>query len=137
MSETTLVHATAVAWHGRGVLLCGASGSGKSSLALALMQQGWMLVGDDYVAVTRQEESLAVRPAEALRGWLEVRGQGLLAVPYLHLAQVALILELMTDPPRLPETVQREMMGVSLPHVQLQAHGNGLVAGVAQALISA
>ena len=48
---STSIHASAIAWHGRGVLIRGESGSGKSSLACTLLERGALLVGDDRIVV--------------------------------------------------------------------------------------
>jgi HPr kinase/phosphorylase len=136
MSASDLVHATAVAKHGRAVLLRGPSGSGKSTLALELVHQGWMLVGDDYVMLDVHQDHLIVRPAEKLRGWLEVRGQAVLPVPYLASARIAVIADLVETPERLATTQRMSLQGVELYHVCLRAHSCGLVAAVRQALIN-
>ncbi len=129
------MHATAVAWRSRAVLLRGASGSGKSSLALALIEQGWMLVGDDYVDVRRARAGVVVAPAENLRGWLEVRGVGLLPQPFLLEAPLRLVADLVTDPPRLPDVMTADIAGSAITCIQLPAHGADLAAKLTQALI--
>lgn len=136
MTGDALVYATAVAWHGRAVLLRGASGSGKSALALALMTQGWMLVGDDYVELVPSGTSLKVKPAWNLRGWLEVRGQGIIAQPYLPEAQLAFVADLQQTVQRLPESQKINLCGISLPHMTLVAHSGNLVSEIIQALIN-
>ena len=74
-----LLHqATCVAIGGRGLLIEGAAGSGKSSLALALIDRGAALVGDDGVLLERRGKRVHASPAPATAGKLEVRGVGLL-----------------------------------------------------------
>ncbi len=133
--ETRTLHATAIAWRGRAVLLRGASGSGKSSLALTLIAQGWMLVGDDYVVVRRTRAGIVVAPAEKLRGWLEVRGVGLLPQPFLLEAPLRLVADLVPDCPRLPDVMTTVIAGMTVASIQLPVHGADLAAKLTQALI--
>ncbi|RMF16145.1 MAG: serine kinase, partial [Alphaproteobacteria bacterium] len=75
-----LVHASCVAWHGRGILLRGPSGAGKSALALRLIEAGALLVADDYVVLDAQStpDRLLAAPPPRIAGLIEVRGLGLL-----------------------------------------------------------
>src|SRR3546814_5042791 len=67
MSEQA-VHASCVALDGRAVLLMGASGSGKSDLALRLIDRGWSLVSDDYVTLESRGGKLVAAPPEQIAG---------------------------------------------------------------------
>lgn len=120
------IHATVVArwsvdgW--RGVLLRGASGAGKSDLALRLIQAGWRLVADDYAEVWASRSALYAAAPERIANLIEARGVGLIACPALPLARVALIVDCVSgEPERLPpgETVTLE--GVALPRAALRA----------------
>ncbi|TPE48302.1 HPr kinase/phosphorylase [Amaricoccus solimangrovi] len=73
-----VAHAAAVAIDGRAVLIQGASGSGKSGLALRLIALGGVLVADDRVALERRGASVIARAVDPLRGLVEARGVGLL-----------------------------------------------------------
>jgi HPr kinase/phosphorylase len=77
----TVIHASAVAVAGRGILLLGASGSGKSALALALIARGAALVADDRVVVRRRGGALVASAPAAIAGMIEARGFGVLRVP--------------------------------------------------------
>src|SRR5215203_5858792 len=94
MSETLLVHATAVAIEGRAVLLRGPSGAGKSDLALRLIDAGARLVSDDQSALSRRGEVLIVAAAPAIAGLFEARGLGIVRLDALPEAPVALIADL-------------------------------------------
>ena len=94
MTTTATIHATCVAIDGKGVLLRGPSGAGKSDLALRLIDRGAVLVSDDYVVVAGEDGVLTARPPEAIRGKLEVRGVGVVDVPYRDHAPVALVVDL-------------------------------------------
>jgi hypothetical protein len=88
------VHATVIAkWRNglwRGVLLFGASGAGKSDLALRALQAGWRLVADDYALAWRSGGSLWARAPETIVDRIEARGLGVVPEPTLGLAQAVL-----------------------------------------------
>ena len=91
------LHATCVSVMGMGVLLLGPSGSGKSDLALRLIDQAGgadVLVADDRVLVELCNGRLTGRAPQALRGRLEVRGLGVVAVPYQDQAEIELAVSL-------------------------------------------
>src|SRR5580765_1080507 len=100
-----LLHATAVAIDGRAALLRGRSGSGKSDLALRLIDAGARLVTDDQSVLSRRDDAIIVCPPARISGLMEVRGIGIVRVEALAEAVVALIADLV--PPeqidRLPE----------------------------------
>ena len=112
--------ATAVAIAGRALLIEGPSGSGKSSLALALIDRGAVLIGDDGVMLELADDRLLAHPHPETRGLLEVRGLGLLSYPVCETAPVALVLQLDGEAPRYvekSEIIKRE--GISLPLLRL------------------
>ena len=98
-----LIHATAVDVHGAGVLILGASGAGKSDLALRLIQDGALLVSDDQVDVTVLTDGLRAACAPNISGLVEARGVGLLKAPTIASTRLRLAVELVTDEPeRMP-----------------------------------
>lgn len=115
MTPMTLMHASCVAVSGRGLLITGPSGSGKSSLALALMACGADLVADDQTELTLQAGQLTARCPTPLSGLIEARGLGLLAVPALPQAQVVLVVDLgTTEPDRLPPHRKVTLLGIQV-----------------------
>ncbi|GAB4173049.1 MAG: HPr kinase/phosphorylase [Thalassobaculales bacterium] len=117
-----LTHASCVAYRRRGVLLRGPSGAGKSSLALALVERGWVLVGDDQVRLEARGGRLFASPPATLAGRIELRGAGILALPYLAEAPVLLVLDL-AEGERLPEPERAWLAGIGLPLYRLPAAG--------------
>ncbi|NCP14925.1 MAG: serine kinase [Sphingomonadales bacterium] len=113
-----VLQASAVAISGRAVLIEGPPGSGKSSLALALLDRGAGLIGDDGVTLTVQGKCLIATPPPNIAGLLEVRGVGLVRHDLAEPAPVALILTLGGPAPeRLPATpiVRRTIAGIAVP----------------------
>jgi len=113
------IHAGCVAIGGRGVLIAGRSGSGKSDLALRLIDRGAMLVSDDYTRVRAENGVLVAEPPVTIAGRIELRGVGIVEQPYLAGVQVALLIDLDLAPERLPEPRRREIEGVALPVIGL------------------
>jgi HPr kinase/phosphorylase len=115
------IHATCVAIGQRGVLLRGDSGSGKSDLALRLIDEGAMLVADDQVVVTVRDGGLEASPPQALAGLIEVRGFGIVRLPYRAPVMLGLVATLVDrrDVPRMPEPDRTEIAGIALPHLLL------------------
>jgi serine kinase of HPr protein (carbohydrate metabolism regulator) len=117
----------------RGVLIEGASGAGKSDLALRALDQGFRLVADDRVLLWVSQGRIFGRAPDALAGLLEVRGLGVIAAPALPLAEVALIARCGT-PQRLPEPQCEELLGVAVPRVEVDPRPASAPAGLRRAL---
>ena len=112
--EITL-HATCVDYQGKGVLILGASGSGKSALALALMAFGARLVADDRTMVTQSGELIATAP-RALGGMIEARGVGILNADPVEQTVLRLAIDLdQTEKTRLPQAHRFRKDFISLP----------------------
>lgn len=114
-----LRQASCVAIGGRALLIEGPPGSGKSSLALALIDRGAALVGDDGVALEIRGGRLWAAPAPAIAGKLEIRNVGIVELPAAE-APVALVVRLDEEAPRHVEQAERtEIAGLSLPLISL------------------
>lgn len=120
-SET--IHASSVAIGDDAVLLHGPSGSGKSDLALRLIDRGAMLVSDDYTFLKRVGDRLVASAPETIAGRIEVRGLGLLEMPHVAEAYVRLIVALEEPVPRMPEEAlpTRRIAGIDVPVIVLPA----------------
>lgn len=115
----TLLHATGVAIGEQGVLVTGASGAGKSDLALRLIDRGAVLIGDDQVALSVREGLLYADAAPRIAGMIEVRGLGLISMRHRQSAQVALLIELGAPLERMPEPRSKSLLGVDIPSIRL------------------
>lgn len=112
--------ATCVVIDGRGMLIEGEPGTGKSSLALALMDRGAKLVGDDSLLIEARDGKLWAHPHPATEGLLEVRNLGLLPRPVLQETAVTLVLRLDDTAPRFIDAAEIcTILGVPLPQVLL------------------
>jgi HPr kinase/phosphorylase len=132
----TQLHAGCVALSGVGVVLLGPSGSGKSDLALRLIDAGGRLVADDRLVVERHGDRLIGRPPEALAGLIEVRGLGIMRVEHCPFAPLGLVvgLEETAPCPRLPERMTQDLLGVALPYVSLDPRAPSTCAKIKLAL---
>jgi HPr kinase/phosphorylase len=126
-----LVHGTCVALGRRAALLRGASGCGKSDLALRFLflarrgpaaQEPPRLVADDQVRLRRDDARLYARAPENLFGKLEVRGVGIVGVKALQEAELVLVADLV-EPQRLERLPERaetvRLLGIDVPLIQL------------------
>ncbi len=139
MAPSATVHASAVLVGPRAVLIRGPSGSGKSLLALGLMEAertGSLLfarlVADDRVHLEPAGGRLLARPAEAIAGLIEVRGVGLLRMACEPCAVVGLVVDLAApDAERLPDQnrARTEIDGIELPRLAV-ASGVAPLSGV-------
>lgn len=121
-----LQHGTVVALGRHAALIRGPSGSGKSDLALrcidhppgGLITERTLLVADDQVWVERQPKSLIASPPDTIRGLIEIRGIGVVSVPFATHAELALVVDLVAAEriDRLPDPMPHiQILGIDLP----------------------
>jgi serine kinase of HPr protein (carbohydrate metabolism regulator) len=125
-----LFHGTCVALGSGSAILLGKPGAGKSDLALRFVHSTFpadfgkpALVADDQVAIVRRGERLVASSPLALAGRIEVRGLGILTMPYL--VEAELLLAIVLSPghavPRLPTLEEtRDFAGISVPELLLE-----------------
>jgi serine kinase of HPr protein (carbohydrate metabolism regulator) len=132
-SET--IHASTVATNGRAVLISGPSGSGKSDLALRLLDRGFTLVSDDQTIVRRHGDRLVSSAPPNIKGKLEIRGIGIVDMDTVADVPVALYVELTSEIVRLPDDRrERPVLGVNLPLISVDAQTASAASKVALAL---
>ncbi len=128
------LHATAIAVEGRGALIMGAAGQGKSTLALQLMAFGAALASDDRTVIKKDGDTLwASAPAE-ISGLIEARGVGLLRAEPTAQVRVHVVIDMDTvEQARLPAVHTRNIAGVALPCLH-KVNSPGFPAAVLQYL---
>ncbi|KMW60574.1 HPr kinase/phosphorylase [Candidatus Rhodobacter oscarellae] len=110
------LHASCVAVQGKAALLTGASGSGKSALALQLMALGARLVADDQTDIAAADGRLLARAPASIRGLIEMRGLGLLNADAVDDVPVAVVVDMAAlSTARLPADQTIELCGCALP----------------------
>lgn len=109
------LHASAVAFDGRGLLIIGKSGRGKSTLALELVTLGGVLVADDRVLLTPRDGGLWMEAPEPLRNRIEARGMGILTCPTSPAEAKAVVDLDQVETERYPEGRVLRLEGVTLP----------------------
>ena len=113
---TQTVHATCVAVGDRAVLLAGASGTGKSSIALELMAYGATLVSDDQVVLVAESDVIVASAPPAIAGLIEARGLGVLKARAKDGATIAMVVDLdVSTSDRMPERRVVTLLGCDLP----------------------
>jgi HPr kinase/phosphorylase len=129
----TTVHATAISLNGTAVLIRGKSGAGKSSLALQILEGTGtgltgeelktMLISDDQTELAVREGQIFASPPQTIAGLLEIRGQGILTLPYAHEVPVSLVVDLkpFDDISRLPEAQEltTEILGHKIARIAI------------------
>lgn len=113
------VHGTAVAIGEAGVLILGASGTGKSDLALRLVDRGAVLIADDYVDVAKSGDRLLLSPPPTIAGRIEVRELGIVALPWRREVALALVVDLDAARVRLPEAHVHTIEGIAVPMIAI------------------
>jgi HPr kinase/phosphorylase len=140
VSPPLLVHGTTVAIATAlgplAVLLRGASGSGKSDLAVRLIDAGARLVADDQSELRRQGDAIIARAPSAIAGLIEVRGVGILRVDMLAEAPLGLVADLVAPEliDRLPPLTTDRLLGLDLPRISVAPFEASAAAKVSLAL---
>lgn len=103
------IHATALVLDGKGVLFRGPSGSGKSLLALYLLDvfssrgRDAVLVCDDRIDIESDGETVLMHTPATIAGLIELRGHGIVRRPYRSGVKLDLVVDLVPALERMPE----------------------------------
>ena len=117
------IHATAVAIDGKAVLLRGEPGSGKSDLALRLIDRGATLVADDQLDIEHESGVLYLSAPKSIKNLLEIRGLGIVHFDNIDHIPLALVIDLLVGKKedRLPLPGFAEIEGLKIPQLKLEA----------------
>ncbi|MFZ5963978.1 HPr kinase/phosphorylase [Thalassococcus sp. BH17M4-6] len=125
MAAPHILHASAVAVKARAALIIGASGSGKSSLALEMMSRGAVLVADDRVVLTAEPQGIILSAPDSIRGLIEARGLGILRAEVCASARLCCVVDLdQAEPERLPPERHTCLLGQTVPLLHNAAHAS-------------
>lgn len=106
-----MIHGSAISIGGHAVLIMGESGSGKSDLALRLIDRGAILISDDVVFLETRDDAPILTVAPNIAGKIEVRGVGIFDIDFRASAPLRLVVEFVDAPDRLPEDIARTNIG--------------------------
>ena len=117
-TDSIVIHATTVSLAGNAALIRGASGSGKSALALRMIALGAGLIADDRTCLTRAARAIVASAPAAIAGQIEARGVGILNVPAAEPCRVTLIVDMnRTEMARLPAPKTTQLLDAALPEI--------------------
>lgn len=131
MTEQHNTHGTGILIGEHGVLLTGVSGAGKSLLALDLIEQAKLrgeearLISDDRVLLSVDEDGLVMEPPPTIEGMIELRGRGIITLPFAKSAHVHLVVDLVETEDRLLEESQltTKLHGIWVPRCPVPRRG--------------
>lgn len=132
------VYGTCIAINGRAVLFRGPSASGKSDLALRVVEAGGHLVADDQTMLTRENDTLVATCPETISGRIEIRGIGILPVPTIRRAPLSLVMDLVPSEQidRFPDPRRCQYLGIDVPLLNIAPFEVSAAAKVRLALTS-
>jgi HPr kinase/phosphorylase len=144
--EQICLHGTCVSVNGEGVLILGAPGTGKSDLALRLIDEPGFgvseslmrgkLISDDQVIVTRQKDKLIASAPSTIQGKLEIRGLGIVSLARRPSVHLLLVVRLQSHSAieRLPDHGTFDILGLALPLVEIDGNSPSAPARLRAAL---
>lgn len=132
------VYGTCIAINGRAILFRGPSASGKSDLALRVVEAGGQLVADDQTLLTREHDTLVATSPETISGRIEIRGIGILPVPAVRRAPLSLVMDLVPSEQieRFPDPRCCQYLGIDVPLLNIAPFEVSAAAKVRLALTS-
>ena len=124
-------HSTSVVIEDLGILIRGQSGSGKSDLALRLIDSGATLISDDLTICKKSGDYLYLYPHSKTKGLLEVREIGIMTVPYVENIKLNLVVELVEKKfERIPRVMNCSILGLKFPKIKIFGKSSSAVAKI-------
>lgn len=129
------IHATAVAIDKHGIMIVGPSGSGKSDLAIRLIDRGARLISDDQVLASRQENIVILNAPASIAGKIELHSVGIFDIPFVSDIRLVMIVHLTHDAERFPMDAQLELLcGMNISSINLDGRTSSAPIKVEMAL---
>ena len=125
------IHSTSVVIDDNGVLILGGSGSGKSDLALRLIDNGATLISDDISICRKNSNNIYLYCPPEIKGLLEVREIGIITVPFVERIKLRLVVNLKSNNnERFPKDNSFRILGIKIPIINIEGKNSSAVAKI-------
>ena len=125
------IHSTSVVIDDNGVLILGDSGSGKSDLALRLIDSGATLISDDISICRKISNNIYLYCPPEIKGLLEVREIGIITVPFVERVKLLLVVNLKSNNnERFPKDSFFRILGIKVPIINIEGKNSSAVAKI-------
>lgn len=125
------IHSTSVVIDDNGVLILGDSGSGKSDLALRLIDNGATLISDDISICRKNLNNIYLYCPPEIKGLLEVREIGIITVPFVEKIKLRLVVNLKSNNnERFPKDSCFRILGIKIPIINIEGKNSSAVAKI-------
>ena len=125
------IHSTSVVIDDNGVLILGDSGSGKSDLALRLIDNGATLISDDISICRKNSDNIYLYCPPEIKGLLEVREIGIITVPFVERIKLRLVVNLKSNNnERFPKDSCFRILGIKIPIINIEGKNSSAVAKI-------
>ena len=125
------IHSTSVVIDDNGVLILGDSGSGKSDLALRLIDNGATLISDDVSICRKNSNNIYLYCPPEIKGLLEVREIGIITVPFVEKIKLRLVVNLKSNNnERFPKDSSFRILGIKIPIINIEGKNSSAVAKI-------
>ena len=125
------IHSTSVVIDDNGVLILGDSGSGKSDLALRLIDNGATLISDDISICRKNSNNIYLYCPPEIKGLLEVREIGIITVPFVERIKLRLVVNLKSNNnERFPKDSSFRILGIKIPTINIEGKNSSAVAKI-------
>ena len=125
------IHSTSVVIDDNGVLILGDSGSGKSDLALRLIDNGATLISDDISICRKNSDNIYLYCPPEIKGLLEVREIGIITVPFVEKIKLRLVVNLKSNNnERFPKDSCFRILGIKIPIINIEGKNSSAVAKI-------
>ena len=125
------IHSTSVVIDDNGVLILGDSGSGKSDLALRLIDNGATLISDDISICRKNLNNIYLYCPPEIKGLLEVREVGIITVPFVERIKLRLVVNLKSiNNERFPKDSTYKILGIKIPIINIEGKNSSAVAKI-------